>query len=181
MSDDRCGWRGPFDEPCHFTAGHGSAHSQLGGSEDDCYGPEHRHRIFQGGAAKDTRSKRDKLEAMANQTASPKEAEVAKRKLAEHDKAHPLFRHRRGADDPDGTRNMPHDEFMRYMHRKRGHFWSGAERDNFVGHHDVKCASCGYQAHSREMMDRHVRDVHDSPGSEGMTKDFGKKKKALGE
>jgi len=42
----------------------------------------------------DDRTKREKLEAMANQTASPREAEVAKRKLAEHDKTHPLFRRR---------------------------------------------------------------------------------------
>jgi len=49
----------------------------------------------------DDRTKREKLEAMANQTASPREAEVAKRKLAEHDKTHPLFRRR----DPNGWRN----------------------------------------------------------------------------
>lgn len=52
-------------------------------------------------SARDDRTKREKLQAMANQTASPHEAEVAKRKLAEHDRAHPLFRPLRG--NPKGT------------------------------------------------------------------------------
>ena len=51
-------------------------------------------------SARDDRTKRQKLEAMANQTASPHEAEVAKRKLAEHDKAHPIFKRRSGSRGP---------------------------------------------------------------------------------
>lgn len=93
---------------------------------------------------KDTRTKEQKLEAMANQTASPHEAEVARRKLAEHRASHqpgshPIF-NRRGdnyfADtfgintndkrtDPQGRESivtlrvsgMSHEDFMNWMRR----------------------------------------------------------------
>lgn len=115
-----CGWIGPFaGQPCTFTKGHGSAHSQLGGSEDDRYGNESRsrHRLFDTHSSKDTRTLDQKLEAMANDPgASQGERENAR---------HLLFKRRGKAkaaprnDDPEGTRDMSHTDFMAWLRRKQ--------------------------------------------------------------
>lgn len=108
----------------------------------------------------DTRSKRQKLEAMANQTASPREAEVARRKLRDMavEKEHPIFRRNRvvsgssafwhSPDEGLDTSNegMKHEDFMDWMRRASSHPKREVEPHEYVAHRGsdaLGCTVCG--------------------------------------
>lgn len=95
----------------------------------------------------DTRSKREKLEAMANQSASPREAEVAREKL------HLLFK-RRGGSSPFTVVDTPSNQaaWDRAMHSHPGeephrkgepHHMKPHEYAAYGGSDAMGCRVCG--------------------------------------
>lgn len=114
------------------------------------------------GGPKDTRTKRQKLEAMASQSASPREAAIARRKLKSMatEPSHPIFTRRQSpADWPDSgldTDHMSHEDFMSWVNRVQHDHRDGSMRYGhdpaphmYVAHNGSDAYGCTYCGRSR--------------------------------